>query len=415
VPDLALDEQLQAMGDATIVVGLPTYNNARSISRTLEAVREGLVKHFGQVRAVVVVSDGGSTDGTADLAQAASDAEIPVVVARHDAPPDERLAVPYHGVPGRAAAQRIILDATGRLGARGCALLTAEYRTVEPDWIDRLLRPVLDGGRDYVSPLCQRQRYDGTLTSMLIYPLVRALYGRRIRQPLGGPFALSARLAAALATTEAWNTGATRHGVDLWAIAAAVAENLAIGEAWLGPCRLDAEARPADLGTIFAQAMGGTFALVEQTADVWADIRGSEPWPAPGPALSPGGEPAEPNVEGMVRAFMRGLRDLLPLWEQVLAPDTLVEVLGLESAGPDVLRFPHDLWARVVYDFALGYRFRTIYRDHLLRSLVPLYLGRTAACVRDTLRRTGRETDDWIEQGCAAFERQKAYLVERWR
>ena len=33
------------------------------------------------------------------------------------------------------------------------------------------------------------------------------------------------------------------------------------------------------------------------------------------------------------------------------------------------------LWARTIYDFALGHRLRVITRDHRLRSLTPLYLG----------------------------------------
>jgi hypothetical protein len=68
-----------------------------------------------------------------------------------------------------------------------------------------------------------------------------------------------------------------------------------------------------------------------------------------------------------------------------------------------------------VYDFALGHHYSVVHRDHLLRSLVPLYLGRTAAFVIGT-RDAGPETSaDRVEAVSTCFEREKPYLIERWR
>ena len=78
-------------------------------------------------------------------------------------------------------------------------------------------------------------------------------------------------------------------------------------------------------------------------------------------------------------------------------------------------RFPDQLWARVVYDFALGYHYDVVHREHLLRSLVPLYLGRTAAFVTEAEPRSAAGTDALFERVAAAFEQQKPYLTERWR
>jgi hypothetical protein len=73
------------------------------------------------------------------------------------------------------------------------------------------------------------------------------------------------------------------------------------------------------------------------------------------------------------------------------------------------------VWARVVYDFALGHHYGVVHRDHLLRSLVPLYLGRTAALVIATEPLGAEATNRATEAVGTAFERQKPYLVERWR
>jgi hypothetical protein len=80
-----------------------------------------------------------------------------------------------------------------------------------------------------------------------------------------------------------------------------------------------------------------------------------------------------------------------------------------------VFRFPDDLWARIVYEFALGHHYAVVHRDHLLRSLVPLYLGRTAAYIQATYTANADETERVLEATAAAFERQKPYLVEQWR
>jgi hypothetical protein len=115
----------------------------------------------------------------------------------------------------------------------------------------------------------------------------------------------------------------------------------------------------------------------------------------------------------MQEAFLQGARDLTAIWELVLAPETLAEVLALGGGGR--LRFADDLWARVVYDFALGHHYSVVHRDHLLRSLTPLYLGRTAAFVLATRAAGADATQAQLEAVATAFERQKSYLVEHWR
>lgn len=411
-PDV--QEQIGQIGRADIVVGVPSYNHVETIGAVLEAVRLGLTKGFPEMRTVLVNSDGGSVDGTPT---AVAEAEWPGLrlLVQHPSPPDERVAIPHHGIPGRTAAQRILLEVARRLEARACALLIPDCRSTTAEWVDRLLRPVLDDGYDCVVPVYHRHRYEGTLTSGLIYPLSRAAYGKRIRQPLASQAGLSGRLIADLCARQIEQADAVRQGLDLWMTTTAVTEGFRVCEAWLGPCVVAAHGRAADLATTFAQAVGSTFALLELTAETWTALRGSQSVPLLGEPLPLGVGPVELDAGRMVRAFRLGLKDLLPLWEQVVASDTLQEILALESASDNVFGFPHALWARVVYDFALGYHFHILHREHLVRSLVPLYLGRTAAFVRETSGRDVGATEAWIEQGCRAFERDKGYLADRWR
>ena len=58
---------------------------------------------------------------------------------------------------------------------------------------------------------------------------------------------------------------------------------------------------------------------------------------------------------------------------------------------------------------------KVIHREHLLRSLMPLYLGRTSSVVLETRGGGPEMVQHTVEQGCQTFEAMKPYLVDRWR
>jgi hypothetical protein len=117
----------------------------------------------------------------------------------------------------------------------------------------------------------------------------------------------------------------------------------------------------------------------------------------------------------MVRAFHLGLKDLLPLWEQALSDETLEHLYPLGLLGPEDFRFPPPLWARVIADFAVAHHERRLPRDHLLRALTPLYLGRVAAFVLESQAGSPPGAPDALERVGLAFEAEKSTLAARWR
>ena len=403
--------QIARIGPCDVAVGVPTYNNASTIGAVGEAVRAAADKHFRGLSVAVVNADTGSSDGTPPaLAQAG----VPCVLARSEAPLHERAEVPFHGVPGRGDALRTILGVAHRLGARVLVLLEADVTTITDEWPERLSRPVREDGADWVAAAYVRHRYDGTITRLLLSPLLRALYSRRLHQPIGGQQALSARLVEHLLVHPRWNwTG--RDVTDVWIAGTALADGFAPWEVPLGPYRVHSATRSRDLPTMVAQSLGAVFTVMDRHEDLWLETRGSEPVPGYDDVPPPLTEPIEVDVERMVEAFRLGLRDLTTIWEHIMTGETLGDVLALDVADPARFRFPDDLWARVVYDFALGHHYGVVHREHLLRSLVPLYLGRTAAFIVTTRGRDAAATEAQGEAVGAAFERQKPYLVERWR
>jgi len=408
-PDV--DRQLDGLPRAEVAVGILTYNNAATVPAVVDAVRGGLEKHLTGMPAVLINADAGSSDATVERL---ADSGLPFVRAHHDAPAAQLGAVPFHGVPGRGAAMRLAVGVARRLGVRALLVFEADVTSVTAEWIERLGRPVLDQGADLVMPVHARHRYDGTITNLVLAPLVGALFGRRLHQPLSGPRALSARLLERLATAPKWPE--IGHSMtDLWMTGTVIGDGLSIHEARLGRWRVESSTRTVDLPTMVAQTLGAVFAMMDEYEDLWLEVPTGPPVPADGPPMVPSNEPVQIDVERMVSAFARGLRDLGTIWEHVLAPDTLGDVLSLEAGGVQRFRFPDELWARVVYDFALGHHWSVVYRDHLLRSLVPLYLGRTAAFVLATRRGDAAAVERALDGVATAFEREKTYLVDRWR
>jgi glucosylglycerate synthase len=406
-PDV--ERQLENLAPTALAVSLPTYNNAATISKVVEAIRAGLEKHFEGVPAVLINTDAGSSDATAERV---GEAALPLVRAIHPAPPGQLAAVPFHGVPGRGASIQLSLGVARRLGARVLVVLEADAVSIDDEWLERLVRPVLEHNADLVLPVHARHRYDGTMTNLVLGPLVGALFGRRLHQPFAGARAMSARLLDRLAEVPWPPPG--RNETDLWLAGTAIAEDFAVREARLGPWRVESNTRTTDLPTMVAQTLGGVFALMDGYEELWRRPAAGVATSSEGAAAPPPGDPARVDVERMLRAFRSGLSDLGTIWEQVLAPETWGDVLSLESEDPTRFHFPDELWARAVYDFAVGHHHHVVYHDHLLRSFVPLYLGRTAAFVLATRTRDAAAAEAALDVTAAAFEQQKPYLVDRW-
>ena len=122
-----------------------------------------------------------------------------------------------------------------------------------------------------------------------------------------------------------------------------------------------------------------------------------------------------PDIDRLIEAFRLGYRELRDIWTWVLPARAIIDLRKLVDASPERFRLDDDLWSRIVYDFAMGYRLRVLPRDHLLRSLAPLYSGWLASFILQVRDLSVDATDQRVEQLAAAFEAQKPYLISRWR
>jgi glucosylglycerate synthase len=404
----------EVIGQADIVVGIPSYNNARTIAHVVQAAAAGLEKYFPQLTNVIVNSDGGSTDGTREAALTARVDESHLLLVDTPMAGAHRLSVPYHGIPGKGSAFRLIFRMAAELRAKACVVVDSDLRSITPEWIDLLLRPILFANYDFIAPYYHRHKYNGTITNSIVYPLTRALYGLRVRQPIGGEFGVSARLVNRYLERTDWETEVARFGIDIWMTTIAVAEQFRVCQSFLGAKLHDAKDPASDLTAMLEQVVGSVFRLMEEYAAAWRTRTGSTPAELFGFRFHVGLDPVSVTVEKMRAAFTRGCKDLAEIWEMALAPETLAEVRKLACAEPAQFHVEDELWARVVMDFASAVHHRHLERSHLLRSFTPLYLARVASFVLDTENLVSEQVEEKIENLCQCFENLKPYLIQRW-
>lgn len=408
------ETRLEAVGEVDILVGVPSYNNVETIGHVVRAVNAGLAKYFPRARSVLVNSDGGSSDGTQEVvARAVADLTAMFIGDRQS--PLHKIITPYHGIPGKGSAFRTIFEIARRLNAKACAVVDSDVRSITPEWIELLLSPILDEGHDYVAPYYLRHKYDGTITNSIVYPLTRALYGQRIRQPIGGDFGFSGRLAEHYLDQHVWESEVARFGIDIWMTTEAIASGARVCQSFLGAKIHNPKDPASDLAAMLMQVLGAVFALMEEHESIWSKLQGSNPVKLFGFQYEVGVEPVHVSVDRMIGSFRQGLVDLGAIWGRMLAQDTVERLRALWTQAQQDFRIPDDLWARIVYDTAVSYHRRVMPREHLLKAFTPLYLGRTASFVLDTQGLTTAEAEGRIEALCQTFEKLKPYLIERWR
>jgi glycosyltransferase involved in cell wall biosynthesis len=405
---------VEGFGQADIVVGIPSFNNARTIGHVVEATHVGLAKYFPRMRTLIVNSDGGSTDGTQEIVTGLAVPSDEMLLISHPVFPVNRMTIPYHGIPGKGSAFRCVFGVAAQLGAKACAVVDSDLRSINPEWIHLLLAPVLEHGYDYVAPFYFRHKYDGTITNNIVYPLTRVLYGQRVRQPIGGDFGFSDRLASHYLDKPVWDTDVARFGIDIWMTTTAICDGFRVGQSYLGTKLHDAKDPGSDLGGMLVQVLGTVFSLMETYEAVWTGVSGSAETPLMGFRFAVGVEPIAVNLGRMVELFRSGVDNLAGVWGPVFSPQDLGALKQAAALRTEEFALHDALWVRVVYDLAAAYHHRLMDRQHLIRSMLPLYMGRVASFVREVADLDAPQVEERLEQLCREFEAAKPYLIDRW-
>ena len=266
-------------------------------------------------------------------------------------------------------------------------------------------------------PVYLRHKYDGTITNNIAYPMLRTLYGLRVRQPIAGDFGISGKLARCYLVEKTWTDSVTQFGIDIWMTTIAIARNFRVCQTFMGSPKIHNPKDPGkDLGPMFSQVVGTIFQLMKDFSYLWKELAESKPSVIYGFGL--GQELNIPDIEvsrdNLYRSIMDGFENYGEKWKKILSEETWESVTELKKMGMDDFYYPSNLWARILFDFAIAYRVELFDQDELIEALIPFYHSRTLSFVNNTLDKSMQEAEDYLEGICRVFEHEKDYLLNRW-
>lgn len=405
--------QLINIGEVDIVVGLSTHNHAKTIGPVIGAIQAGILKCFQRERVAIINADGGSQDGTTELVEHASIGDLWQGSKVYALRTLHSISVRYARIPDPVLALQTILAAADLLRAKVCVLISPDSTTIEPDWLQHLARPAYYDNFDLVCPIYQRQKFEGALVRNLLYPMTRAIYGSRIREPYGSEFAISGRLATDFLGNDILSQDWGRMGPEISTTIFALSGKYRVCQAFLGT-------KPApprtthDMVAAMRRTVGALFASLDGNFAFWSTISGSQPVPTIGTQVEVPEESARINRKRLLELFASGVAQLEPVLNSILSPSVISELRRIAALGIAEFEYPAELWTKTVLEFAASYHKSTINRDHIIQALVPLYRGRSLTSLAENRDGSTEDIESREESLCADFERLKPYLLEIW-
>ena len=387
-----------------LVVCIPSYNEADSIDFPTRQADEGLIEYFSDKSAVIINCDNNSPDNTKDA-----------FLNTPTKTPKIYISTP-EGVKGKGNNFKNLFQKVVALQAKAVVVVDADLKSITPEWIKHLGEPLFSDFT-YVAPLYIRHKYDGTITNGIAYPLSRALYGRRVRQPIGGDFGFSGDLAKIYLESDIWDDATANFGIDIWMTTIAFNKDAQVCQSFMGRPKIHRPKDPAAaLGPMFREVVGTIFSMMVNYEDFWLKVKYSRPTAIYGFGLGEVEMPPKVDVdtEKLIHNFHEGFDNYSDIWQQILTADVYQKMLEIKSLKEAVFDFPTDLWARVLYDVAVSYRDEIVERNQLMDSLIPLYFGKTLSFVKKTKKMSIQQAEESIEDDCVTFEMTKPYLIKRW-
>jgi glucosylglycerate synthase len=404
----ALLKQLMAVGQVDILVGLPTLNNAATVGDVARAINRSFATDFLRLRTVMIHTDAGSTDGTAEIIRDASFTEGDVVQTSHSLRTLHRVNAPYHGLPGKLAALKTIFAAAALTQARTLVLIDPAGPATSKERIGDLIEPIHRGDVDFVSPRHRRHPREGALITQLTRPLIRAVYRVGLDEPLGAEFSCSGRFASECLDQDIWTQNAARFAIDLWMRTQAICAGLRLGQVWRpAPSSGTTATLREAVKQIFLSIVVCLRAHQEywttdgegQTVTTW----GADPPPLPAAAAW--------DYVTLGRQAREDVANIRPLLEEVLEPPLIARLLDPTPAADP--QHDDEAWVRMVYAF-LAATNRGSAVEQLADMFVPVYLWRASTFMRHSEADTAEAVQGRLDALCGAFERLRPTLAAAW-
>jgi len=390
--------------DAEVIVGIPSFNESDTISNVAATASQGLLEYFPHKKCVIINADNDSPDGTRE-AFLSTETKAPKIY----------ISTPK-GVKGKGRNVRNLFLAAVELKASAVVIVDADLTSFTPKWILRLGEPLFRGF-DYVSPIYERHKYDASITNHFARPLLQALYGVKIRQPIGGDFGFSGKAAMAFLSEELWTEHVSHFGIDIWMTTLACLRGLKVCETFLGSCKSHRVKDPArELSIMFQDVIATMFDLMVPFEYMWKEVVETRPGQVFGYGLGVNEKPPVPfvDIDHLYGTLMEGLNTHGETWKKVIPEPGRTQFENIGRQERDSFYYPSELWVRMLYDYAVAYRYEPVPRQVLLDSLIPFYYSRMLSYMNKTRDMGTRECEEYLDAIYRIYEREKSHLIERW-
>ena len=382
--------------EAEIAVVIPSYKEADSIAHPVKVASEGLIKYFPDAKGVIINADNASPDGTEE-AFLGTETGVPKIY----------ITTPEN-TPGKGWNFANAFRKGYALGVRAFVCVDADLISITPEWIKYMAGPILEEGCDYLAPLYSRHKYDGTITNNICYPLIYGIFGRDIRQPIGGDFALSARLARHLVSVP-WHRTTHQYGVDIFMTMHALLGGYRIAQVGLG-AKIHKPSAPK-LGAMFLQVVGTALVTVAGSFNQWKSVSAVAEAPVFGLKELAPAQDLDVDRRMIRNNAVTGFNETVDALRAYLTPE-VVGRLEKTFAEPDGPRIDTDLWVDVLFDVITAFR-ACDDPERLVESMRGLYFGRVWSFMNETWELTSAECEEPIrQQGIRVFQR-RGELIRR--
>lgn len=406
----ALLQQLMAVGQVDILVGLPTLNNAATVDAVARAIHLCFTRDYPRLRTVMINSDAGSTDGTQERIRDAALSDEDVVQTSHALRTMHRVVTPYHGLPGKHTALQAVFAAAELTQARTLVIIDPAGPATSAARVTELIDPIVRGQAEFLTPRFRRHPRDGALITQLVRPLVRSVYGVGLDEPLGAEFACSRRFAAHCLDQPIWREDAARFAIDLWLRTEAIAGGFSVGQIWRPPT---SGSGATTLRQAVRQIMLSLSVIIRAHESFWRQVDGVATLPTWG-TDGDGGDFVEWDYLALAQQARRDLTEIRPLLEGTFDPALIASLID-DTAASDP-RFHDELWVKVVYGFFVQANGRgTAGIEQLADMFVPIYMWRAAVFMMQTAGEPADRVQARLDALCNTFQRLRPDLVSEWK
>lgn len=384
-------------GNADIIIGIPSLNEADTIAFVAEQLAIGLKKYFSNYSSVIINADNNSKDGTKDAFLNADTGNIP-----------KRYISTGENIVGKGNNMRNLFMEVERLKAKAVIVVDADLKSVTPEWTKSLVTPILEG-HDYITPLYSRNEYDGTITNHVIYPLIYGLFKSNIRQPIGGDFAFSPKMAKYWLDME-WGKDTRQYGIDIFMTSSALLNGFKLGQVVLGS-KVHKPSAPK-LGPMFTQVVTTIFSNISQFKDTWMNKQNNKECSVIGNIKYDEPQELPVDYKSIRKAGFDGFAGMDSVISTILTSSNYEIVKKMYLAGK--WKIGPGLWTKIIYDFIFAYEMFEN-KEEVVEALKPLYFARAASFFKQTMDMSHKESENEIVKQAGQFQKTRGYLINKFK